>query len=96
MSDTKSTNATFTVRVDCYAGHRSEETPRRFAIGREWIGVRRILDQWQGPDYRYFKLLGDDEALYILRYNERMDRWELTLFESAFEGEVAPVTDPKQ
>jgi len=65
------------VRVDCYAGHRGEETPRRFELAGRTIEVREVIDRWYGPDYRYFKLLGDDGATYLLRHDEREDRWEI-------------------
>ncbi len=68
------------VRVDCYAGYRGEETPRRFWLGENRIGVAEILDRWLAPDHRYFKVRGDDAALYILRNDVLEDRWELTFY----------------
>ena len=57
------------VRVDCYAGHRGEETPRRFCLGDRWIEVVELVDQWLAPDHRYFKVTGDDRGTYILRHD---------------------------
>lgn len=68
------------IRVECYSGYRSEETPRRFWLGGQCVQVEKVLDRWLAPDHRYFKLLGDDGALYILRHCERRQHWELTLF----------------
>lgn len=68
------------VRVECYAGYRGEERPWRFSFGQRNIEVEKITDQWQGEDYRYFKLKGDDGCNYILRHDETSDRWELTMF----------------
>jgi hypothetical protein len=68
------------VRVECYAGHRGEETPRRFTLGRS-IEVAEVLDAWLAPDHRYFKVRGDDGACYILRNDVLTDRWELTMFD---------------
>jgi hypothetical protein len=82
------------VEVECYSGHRGEQTPRRFALEGRSIEVAEILDQWQGPDYRYFKLRGGDENLYILRHDEAGARWELTLFESPRGAAVAERTPP--
>lgn len=70
------------VEVDCYAGHRGEQTPRRFRLGERTIEVKALLDQWLAPDHRYFKLRGDDEVRYILRHDPASDRWELTLYET--------------
>ncbi len=69
------------VRVECYAGHRGEETPRRFFLGERRIEVVAVLDRWLAPDHRYFKVAGDDRAVYILRHDAASARWELTLFE---------------
>jgi hypothetical protein len=69
------------VRVECYAGHRGEETPRRFHFGARVVEVIEVLDRWLSPDHRYFKVRGDDGANYILRHDVASDQWELTLFD---------------
>lgn len=69
------------VEVECHAGYRGEETPRRFTLGQRRVEVVDVIDRWYGPDHRYFKLLGDDGATYLLRHDETADRWELTMFE---------------
>jgi hypothetical protein len=69
------------LRVECYAGHRGEETPRAFHLGNRRVVVAEVLDRWLDPDHRYFKVRGDDGGLYILRHDVEKDRWELTLFE---------------
>jgi hypothetical protein len=72
----------FALRVECYAGYRGEETPRRFFLGSREIGVVEIIDRWLAPDHRYFKVRGDDRGLYILRHDTMRDQWELTLYDS--------------
>lgn len=68
------------VKVECYAGHRGDEKPQRFEMDGKSVEVQEILDQWQGTDYRYFKLRGEDGNLYILRHDEAAARWEIHLF----------------
>jgi hypothetical protein len=68
------------IHVECYNGYRGEETPRRFWLGERCIGVRRVIDLWLSPDHRYFKVLGDDEGIYILRHDAYADQWEMTFF----------------
>ena len=68
------------LRVECYAGYRGEETPRRFRLGDNEIKVQEVLDRWMAPDHRYFKILGDDQAVYILRHDEASCHWELTFY----------------
>ncbi len=67
------------VKVECYAGHRGEETPRRFDLGGRRVEVAEVVDRWYGPDHRYFKVLGGDGATYILRHDEPQDRWEMVV-----------------
>ncbi len=69
-----------TIRVECYSGHRGEQTPRTLFLGERRIEVTELLDSWLAPDHRYFKVKGDDGGVYIIRHDELSDRWELTLF----------------
>jgi hypothetical protein len=79
---------TDSLRVECYAGHRAEESPRRFFIGQKPIEVSEIIDRWLDPSHSYFKLRGDDGHIYILCYESARDRWELTLFDSETRDET--------
>jgi len=47
-------------------------------MGTNKIEVRKILDRWLAPDHRYFKVLGDDNAIYIIRHDQGKWQWELT------------------
>lgn len=66
------------LRVECYAGYRSEETPRRFFIGERAYEVSEVINRWLAPEHRYFKLKTEDGGVYNLRYDVNDDRWELT------------------
>ncbi len=68
--------------VECYAGYRGEETPRRFRLGNNRIEIETILDQWLAPDHRYFKVRGDDGAIYILRHDPKTWIWMLTFYKA--------------
>ena len=48
-------NAAMRIQVECYAGHRGEETPRWLQIGDRRLEVVAILDRWLAPEHRYFK-----------------------------------------
>ena len=71
------------IQVDCYAGYRGEETPRRIRMATYKIDVKTVLDRWIAPDHRYFKLLGEDDATYIIRHDTVKSQWELVFFQSA-------------
>lgn len=68
------------IEVHCYSGYRGEETPRSFRIGSNNIEVIEILDRWLAPDHRYFKILGTDYSIYILRHDVQEWTWDLTYF----------------
>jgi hypothetical protein len=63
--------------VECYAGYRGEETPRRFSIGERPVQVARVVDRWTTPDYRYFRLEGDNGRVYVIRQSVASGKWEL-------------------
>ena len=67
--------------VECYAGHRADEHPTALRFGERRIAVREILDRWRGEDHAYFKLVGEEGAMYLIRQDQREGRWELILFE---------------
>lgn len=66
------------LRVECYAGYRGEETPRRFYFEDVCIEIVSVTDRWLAPDHRYFKVEGDDGRQYILRHDIETQIWELT------------------
>ncbi len=66
------------VRVECYAGYRGEETPRRFSFGERQVEVDEVVDRWLTPDHRYFKVRGDDGGVYVLRRDAVSGRWKMT------------------
>ena len=70
------------VGVECYAGHRGEQTPRTLLLGERRVDVAEVLDAWLAPDYRYFKLRGSDRGTYLVRHDARSDTWELTIFQA--------------
>lgn len=69
------------IRVECYAGYRGEETPRRFSFGSRTVEVAEVLDRWLAPSHRYFKVGGADGGLYILRHDTDSGRWALVLYQ---------------
>ncbi len=71
------------VRVECYAGYRAEQEPRRFRPETAGSGdpvvveVLEILDRWLDPRHRYFKVLGGDGLVHLLRHDEGGGGWGL-------------------
>ena len=79
---------TANLRVECYAGHRGEEAPRRFFLGARAVEVTEVVDRWLAPACQYFKVRGDDGGVYILRHDTAKDFWEMTLFDSGTRAET--------
>ena len=90
MTTKNKTDSVFIIRVECYAGYRGEESPRRFFLQQRKVEVLEILDRWLAPDHRYFKLKGDDGAVYIIRHDVLRNQWQLTMFDSGFFQEAKP------
>lgn len=68
------------IQVECYAGYRGEETPRRVQIGDRRMVISEILDRWLAPQHRYFKFRTEDGAQWIIRHDMQTGDWELTFF----------------
>lgn len=69
--------AAFEIHVECYAGYRGEQEPRRFVLGERRFDVLEIVDRWLEPRHRYFKVKADDGRTFILRHDTVSDAWEL-------------------
>jgi hypothetical protein len=72
------------IQVECYAGYRADETPRRFCWEETWFEVVEVLDRWyQGatdpewPRADYFKVAGADGRQYLLKHDCEADQWFL-------------------
>ena len=69
--------------VRCYSGYRADETPRSIQFGSLVVRVKKIQDRWLSTDHRYFKLVGEDAATYIIRQDMETQAWELTYYKQA-------------
>ena len=70
------------IGVECYAGHRGEQTPRTLIVGDRRLAVAEVVDAWLALDHRYFKLKDAAGDTYVVRHDERSNAWELTMFRS--------------
>lgn len=74
------------LRVECFAGYKADERPLRFSLpvdppqGGPSFEVREILEQWYSPDHQGFKVLADDNNVYVLRHHTPEDIWTLDSF----------------
>jgi len=66
------------VQIEPYADLKA--SPRSLYRGGRRIDIIEIVDQWYGPGYRYVKVRTYDNSVYILRFDEIHDQWELIMF----------------
>jgi len=69
------------VRVECYADETGEETPCRLQLDERTLEVAEAIDRWLALGHRYFKVRTVDGAIYIIRHDIPLQRWELVMFE---------------
>lgn len=69
--------------MQTYSGYKADERPISFTVVSRTFQVKEILDQWQGVDHTYFKLMADDGNLYIIRHDKEADEWEMVMMEAA-------------
>jgi hypothetical protein len=72
-------------QVECYAGAKADERPRRFQLAGDWIEVEEVTDRWfqtvsqpEWPRASYFKVRGADGCDYLLKHDEETDEWFLS------------------
>ena len=72
------------IQVECYAGIKADETPRRFVKQGQPIEVTEVLDRWyqiesqpEWPRAHYFKVRGANEHDYLLKHDLESDEWFL-------------------
>ena len=68
------------IKVECYAGYKSEQYPQRFILGDQPLRVEEVEDQWYSPSARHFRVRASDGNIYILRHDEEKDCWSLDAF----------------
>lgn len=66
--------------MECYSGYKGNERPVRFLLGDRPIQVEEVVDRWYGESASYFRVLGNDENLYILKGPLEDGFWELVSF----------------
>ncbi len=72
------------IQVECCAGAKAEETPRRFMWGEHTIEVGEVLDRWyqveskpEWPRADYFKVRAEAAREYLLKHDLESDEWFL-------------------
>jgi hypothetical protein len=64
--------------VHCYSGYKANEKPVCFLLEGKKVDVKRIIDRWYGQEHDYFKVLGNDGLVYLLKWHREFDIWFVT------------------
>ncbi len=72
------------IQVECCAGARADETPRRFIFQGRTVELGEVVDRWyqveskpEWPRADYFKVRGQDGRDYLLKHDLESDEWFL-------------------
>ena len=68
------------IKVESHRSGQGQESPYRFLLGSRTIQIEAVIDRWYGEQASYFRVLGDDENLYILKGPLGDGSWELVSF----------------
>ncbi len=70
------------IQVECYAGAKADEVPRRFTREGRTVEINEVLDRWhqveskpEWPRADYFKVHGEDGREYLLKHDLESDDW---------------------
>ena len=80
------------MQVKAVVEENGEQRPVEFQLNGRLYRVERVLDQWYGRPETYFKVLADDQKVYILRHEVRSGEevWELASFQDPSRNPAAP------
>jgi len=65
------------IHVSCYSGYKANERPIDITVRGRKLMVEKIVDRWYGVDHSYFKILANDQKIYLIRYDQDEDLWTL-------------------
>jgi hypothetical protein len=68
------------LEVDTIRGPDGESVPTAFKLGTRNLAVREIVDRWLANDHSYFKIIANNDDVYILRHDKSAQIWELSMF----------------
>lgn len=70
------------LKVKCYSGYKLNERPIAFSLHDRDYEVKEVIDRWYGEGSVYFKVQAGDENIYLLKYDEGQDLWDLVFYQN--------------
>jgi len=71
------------VRVECYAGYKADESPRKLVLAARTLDIVAIEDRWYSPGATYFRVSVTGGDRYVLRHQEAQEVWSLVGYRAA-------------
>ena len=76
------------IKVECHSGYQIKERPVAFQFCDRRYMVIEVVDRWYGEGAVYFKVEADDNNIYLLKYEEGQDYWDLIFYQNPLKVEA--------
>ena len=63
------------IEVVAYSGYKANERPLYFVLDERRRKVLNVIDRWYGMEHDYFKVLAEDDRVYLLKWHRVLDLW---------------------
>jgi hypothetical protein len=70
------------LKVECYTGSQSQQSPVAFILRDSRYKVEEIIDRWYEEGASYFKVKADDGNIYLLKFDKRSSHWEWVFYQN--------------
>ena len=76
------------IKVECHSGYQLKEKPIAFQFCNRRYKVKEVVDRWYGEGAVYFKVYAEDNNIYLLKYEEGQDFWDLIFYQNPLKVEA--------
>ena len=70
-----------------YSGHTYADQPRALRWERQRLEISAVLDRWQSPGSKGFRVRSEDGRLFRLVYDEVSEEWDVNLIPTSHSKE---------
>lgn len=70
------------ITVEGFWENDSNVRPAAFSLMGRPYKVKEIIDTWHAKVAVYFKVKAEDDNIYLLKYDERQEQWDLVFFQN--------------
>ena len=70
------------IKVESCSKLQTKERPVAFQVCDRRYRIKEIVDRWYGVGEVFFKVEADDNNIYLLKYEEGQDCWDLIFYQN--------------